>query len=517
MRPLPPSLFKSFVLSSCSLLTLFSLPFFLRATAQQECTSPNFISPAAAWAPNARITVHVNANEFSQVEFDCIKTAFDNWNAQSGNAGNQSGVRFNVEYSTTVLGTMTAQGQVTMNGTNIMQVNQLDPITGAAGGENGNTNQNHRVNSVINLHSQVTSCEAITQTMAHEIGHTFGLGECTNCTVVRSSVMVGIPCAVPIVNGQCTQRAYNDTSYGLSRPTSCDNGVIRQGNGYTYPPCDPAAAQSCNNAGGNWDSVLCECNAAPCSNADNDGDGYSPCQGDSNDEIADCNDRVDNDGDGLRCMFDCDDWIGTKPYPDSFNCDPYHGAWDDSICMCVWTPILIDTSGNGFNLTDAPHGVAFDLDADGTPDRLSWTSTGSDDAWLALDRNANGTVDNGQELFGNFTPQPLPAAGQAKNGFVALAEYDKPEQGGNNDGLITKKDAIFSSLLLWQDTNHNGFSEAGELHSLTYFGLQSIGLDYKQSRRIDQYGNRFFFRGKVKDAHGAQLGRWAWDVILVKQ
>jgi hypothetical protein len=202
----------------------------------------------------------------------------------------------------------------------------------------------------------------------------------------------------------------------------------------------------------------------------------------------------------------CDDY-------ERLSCYNGGGQWNEASCTCA-SPIVIDVVGNGFNLTNALRGVLFDLNRTGTAERFSWTAADSDDAWLVFDRNGNGIIDDGKELFGSSTPQPYLAKGETKHGFRALALLDTAAFGGNSDGQIDNRDSIFYSLKLWRDRNHNGFSEAAELQSLSGSVISVIQLKYKESRHKDGNGNWFRYRARVTDANGSQAGRWAWDVFL---
>ena len=164
-------------------------------------------------------------------------------------------------------------------------------------------------------------------------------------------------------------------------------------------------------------------------------------------------------------------------------------------CSYIWacdSPILIDVTGDGFHLTDQANGVLFEFYGN-QKKQVAWTDPKYGNAWLALDRNGNGIIDDATELFGNYTPQP---PSETSNGFHALSVYDSPENGGNGDGYITKADSIYSHLLLWTDSNHNGISESNELQTLSDAGITSISLSYYKDTRTDQYGNLFRYRGR---------------------
>ena len=271
-------------------------------------------------------------------------------------------------------------------------------------------------------------------------------------------------------------------------------------------------------------------NCVPCPDADGDGFYSDACGGndcdDSNASIKPsasessflkCIDGHDNDCDGFPDCSDPGCWNSAACQCEPVNCGEGQAPGPYPECGCVpYSPVVVDVAGNGFNLTSASTGVPFDFNGDGNLERLSWTAPNSDDAWLVLDRDQNGTIDNGTELFGNLSPQSAPPPGMGKNGFNALVEFDKAAKGGNADGLITERDAVFRNLRLWQDTNHNGISEPSELSTLNQLGLTGIECDYREANRRDQHGNKFRYRAKVIDTRNTQISRWAWDVFLVR-
>jgi hypothetical protein len=203
-------------------------------------------------------------------------------------------------------------------------------------------------------------------------------------------------------------------------------------------------------------------------------------------------------------------------------CDTGGGGSDctDPTIECLGSPIVIDVETEGFHLTSAAAGVVFDIKGNDHPVRIAWTNAHYHNAFLVLPA-PDGLVHSGKQLFGNFTAQPQSSH---PNGFVALAQYDKPENGGNGDGVIDDNDAVFPLLRLWIDENHDGISQPKELHSLSEFGVSSLALRYSESPRTDQFGNEFRYKAQVdpgtqKDVRdqtaSGRPGRWMYDVFLV--
>jgi hypothetical protein len=203
----------------------------------------------------------------------------------------------------------------------------------------------------------------------------------------------------------------------------------------------------------------------------------------------------------------------TTPPPDPY-CDAYCQTYCvDNLCQDHPSPILMDLENDGIHLTGLDDPVWFDIDADGAPELMSWTDRG--EGLLALDRNGNGVIDDGGELFGTATR--LSDGTRAPNGYVALAELDSWVFGGNGDGHLDSSDAAFGSLLLWTDRNHDGISQPEELQTLAQAGIRRIDLDYKWSHRSDRYGNEFRFRGRAWKAGPLGLTHpiLTWDVFFL--
>jgi hypothetical protein len=164
-------------------------------------------------------------------------------------------------------------------------------------------------------------------------------------------------------------------------------------------------------------------------------------------------------------------------------------------------PIVVDMDGDGIELLPTHRGVNFDLYA--TTRKLATAWVQPDDAFLALDRNGNGIIDDGSELFGN-------SSSLYNDGFEQLRELDRPEMGGNSDGALTAADVAFNYLLLWQDRNTDGLTDPGELISVPGFGFISMPLGATQTR-MHSGGNAITSLVRAMTTHGDV---WMGDAFL---
>lgn len=140
-------------------------------------------------------------------------------------------------------------------------------------------------------------------------------------------------------------------------------------------------------------------------------------------------------------------------------------------------PLVIDLGEEGITLRSINHGVNFDLDNNGFAEKTAWV--GKEDGFLAYDRNGNGIIDNGGELFGDQVI--LSDGSKSISGFDALADMDE-----NYDGVIDGNDSVFASLLVWIDANHNGTSESDELKTLNELNIVSISLEHTEISITDE-------------------------------
>ena len=145
-------------------------------------------------------------------------------------------------------------------------------------------------------------------------------------------------------------------------------------------------------------------------------------------------------------------------------------------------PLTFDMDGDGIETVgiDPNNPILFDHDGDSVKTATGWVAP--DDAFLVLDRNGNGTIDNGSELFGDSTP--LSAGGNAADGFAALADLDS-----NGDGKVASGDTQFANLRLWRDLNQDGISQSGELYTLAQQNIASINVTKTENNTLLPDGN----------------------------
>lgn len=159
-------------------------------------------------------------------------------------------------------------------------------------------------------------------------------------------------------------------------------------------------------------------------------------------------------------------------------------------------PIILDLDNDGFELSSYQQGAKFDILGNGGVQNTAFVTGG--DAFLAIDRNGNGSIDSGKELFGDQNG--------AVNGYEELRKLDQ-----NRDGVINASDAAFDSLRLFRD-NGNGKTETGELLTLREAGITEISLGYTNVDELTSGGNRMAQLASYRRADGS-LGR-AGDAIL---
>jgi hypothetical protein len=170
-------------------------------------------------------------------------------------------------------------------------------------------------------------------------------------------------------------------------------------------------------------------------------------------------------------------------------------------------PLTLDLDGDGIETIppSSTNPILFDHDGDGVKSGTGWIKP--DDGFLVLDRNGNGTIDDGTELFGDSTPLLDTAGnvtGKAVDGFDALAQQDS-----NGDGVVNSSDANWNNLRVWQDLNQDGISQANELKTLDELGIASINVGKTEHSKVLPGGNEIADLGTYTRTDGTTGGTGA--------
>ncbi|WP_051940565.1 hypothetical protein [Stenoxybacter acetivorans] len=179
------------------------------------------------------------------------------------------------------------------------------------------------------------------------------------------------------------------------------------------------------------------------------------------------------------------DWESFKDWQNLNRDGKYH----------IYDPIVLDLDGDGIETVghDKHLGALFDHNNDGIRTATGWVS--ADDGILVVDKNQDGIISNGSEIFGDSYRK---ANGEtAVNGYDALSEFDS-----NQDGNITAEDARFTELKIWRDLNQDGFGSSNELFSLTDLGVAVLNLDYKNTNTQLKGNNTLAQTGSYETADG---------------
>ncbi|HFK2692881.1 TPA: calcium-binding protein, partial [Kluyvera ascorbata] len=168
---------------------------------------------------------------------------------------------------------------------------------------------------------------------------------------------------------------------------------------------------------------------------------------------------------------------------------------DMSIPETTTSPVILDLDGDGIETRGLQDRIFFDHDGNHFAENTGWVS--ADDGLLVIDKDCNGKIDSGNELFGNNTV--LSNGSLAANGYEALQELDT-----NGDGTLNSRDEAWQQLQVWQDRNGNARVDDGELMSLSEAGIAAIDTDYKNSTWVDKQGNAHKQTGEVIYLDGSE-------------